>query len=301
MEKVTLTKVEAEAIMTKYHDGKKKVSMSFDMIRPILSSSYNLKNINGFREASKTDPETASAAEAIYKKGTALIKEAKEEMVEGLSSYVYYIINTKFHTYRRYMPDLYQEGVIGILKGMESYDPELGMPATYFNIYIVHEIIEFITINVHNMTPYQARQIASLKKAIKGFEKENIKWNYLSLSKQTGLSEKLVKSYLSIMDNGEEVHYDAVNYSSANITEEEPSPEEQYIEKEKAIILNRLIEEKLTPSEGEVLSMKYGLNGKRVHEYKEISYLLHMDDAEVKKLRLSAINKIKRYYPAISM
>lgn len=301
MEKTTLTKTEAEAIMKKYHDGKQMTKRSFETIIPFMPSTDIPKNLHSFKEASNINPETASEAEDMYKEGMALVKKAKEEMVEGLSSYVYHVINTKFHTYRRYMPDLYQEGIIGILKGMDSYDPKLGMPATYFNIYIVHEIIEFITVNVHNMTAYQARQISSLKKAIKTLESSNVNWTYESLSKQTGMSEKLVKSYLKIMDGGEEIHYDAVDYSSSNITEEALSPEEQYIEKENSVILNRLIEEKLTPVEGTILSLKYGLNGKRVHEYKEICEILQMEDAEIKKQRLSAINKIKKYYPAMSM
>ena len=60
---------------------------------------------------------------AIYRKDK---KAGNEQMINKYSKYVYDVINSSYPTFHKEIPEMYQQGVIGIMNAMHSYDPEKG-------------------------------------------------------------------------------------------------------------------------------------------------------------------------------
>ena len=74
---------------------------------------------------------------AIYRKDK---KAGNEQMINKYSKYVYDVINSSYPTFHKEIPEMYQQGVIGIMNAMHSYDPEKGAFTTYSTPFIKKEI-----------------------------------------------------------------------------------------------------------------------------------------------------------------
>ena len=96
-----------------------------------------------------------------------LKKKAIEDMINILNNYIYSVMRTHFpNYYAKYVEDLFQEGVIAILKKMDDYDPELGAPTTFFHIYIKGAMNSFIIETINRTTNHYGHNINKVKKAI---------------------------------------------------------------------------------------------------------------------------------------
>ena len=79
-----------------------------------------------------------------------LRQKAIDEIVADHSPYIHRVINHWFPTFRKeYGEDMFQEGAMGIIKGLEKYDPAQSKPTTFFHYYILHDITEYIAKIIH--------------------------------------------------------------------------------------------------------------------------------------------------------
>ena len=219
-------------------------------------------------------------------------KEALQEAIDELQSFVHYVIRKKYSTYTKHYEDLVQEGFMGIIKGMEKYNPEKSLPTTYFNLYIIHEMSKFIDTEVNKTTSHYSSNLTKINRVIDKLEQEGTKWTPTDIAIQTGLNMETVIQCLNIKEYKNEMYYENDEILEANITERNPSPEDVYIEEEKNRILYNAIST-LLPEEQQVLIYRYGLKNSKVISYKEIAKIMGISIEKVRKYRHDALKKLK--------
>lgn len=286
---------DAIEIMNEYNNGKKMVAS----VEPIIHTLHNLQKKDKMSESLlMTIPEgydRNAYMELVntYKEGMTIMKNSKEKMIEKLDMFVYYIIGRNFSTFKKFTKDLYQEGILGILKGFDAYNPEKSKPTTYFYIYIVHEMTEFVNLNVNKTTSHYAANIVKVKKAINHFEKAGRDWTIKDIAQETGISAETITQALNIMESSNEMHYETTDYLDAQISKRNPSPEEEYIKNEISQMLQDSIDT-LDINEANVIRLKYGLSGEEPMSYKNIAARLGIQIDKIKKYHSAGIRKLRR-------
>lgn len=294
-DKVDSVNKDAIEIMDEYNNGKKMVAS----VEPIIRTLHNLQKKDKMSESLlMTIPEgydKNAYMELVntYKEGMTIMKNSKEKMIEKLDMFVYYIIGRNFSTFKKFTKDLYQEGILGILKGFDAYNPEKSKPTTYFYIYIVHEMTEFVNLNVNKTTSHYAANIVKVKKAINHFEKAGRDWTIKDIAQETGISAETITQALNIMESSNEMHYETTDYLDAQISKRNPSPEEEYIKNEISQMLQDSIDT-LDINEANVIRLKYGLSGEEPMSYKNIAARLGIQIDKIKKYHSAGIRKLRR-------
>ena len=146
LDPVNISKDDSIAIMETYNEGKNILNAAKDIIAVIggveNTNKLNEKSIREIGTKVKSSKELAIYTQEYdkalknYEIGKMMMNNAKEQMIDKLQQFIYYVIERRFNTFKKYSKDLFQEGVIGILKGIDSYNPQKGKPTTYFYIYI---------------------------------------------------------------------------------------------------------------------------------------------------------------------
>ncbi len=219
-------------------------------------------------------------------------KEGINEAIEELKSFVHYVIKKKYSTYGKYYEDLVQEGIVGIIKGLEKYDPTKSLPTTFFNLYIIHEMSKYIDTEVNKTTSHYSSNLTKINRVIDKFEQQGRKWNPTDIAVETGLNMETVIQCLHIKDYKNEMYYETDENLESKISEHGDSPEQQFVKNERLAILYRSIGT-LLPEEIQVLKYRYGLLGAQTISYKEIAKEMGVSIEKVRKYRHDAIKKLR--------
>lgn len=289
-----VSKNDAIKIMEIYRNGIDLKAPAEEMLKDLyhlnkkdkLTVQMLMKKPDGISE------EDFKALVEMYNKGQELIVNANSKMIDKISMFIYYIIERKFGTFKLHTKDLYQEGCLGVLKGMENYNPKKGKPTTYFGIYIIHEMTEYINLNINKTTSHYSANIIKVKKAINHFEREGREWTVKDIAQETGISAETITQALNIMSSADEVHYDTVDYLDSKMSKTFDSPEDTVLKNETTEIIKNAMNSVLTEDEANVIRLKYGLDGEEELSYKNISARLGIQIDKVKKLKNTALRKL---------
>ena len=138
-----------------------------------------------------------------------LSMKARELTVRYHSRYLYYIIGKYFSGYEKeYSEDLYQCGVVGLLKSLPNYDGRYAI-STYSRLYIIHEMTGFIYYLRNIPSPHYARIQNKIKAAETFLECSGSEVTDESISKEIGISLKSVKKERQIMKMNVPISLDA--------------------------------------------------------------------------------------------
>lgn len=296
--KTVFTTEEAIAIMDEYHAGRNLIEKSEPVLRVLYNLSDNDKLNDVMLRTLPDDLDDNSIAEVKktifdYERGCNMIMEAKTQMISKLSLFIYNIISKQFSTFTKYTSDLYNEAVIGILKGFDTYDPHIAKPSTFFRIYMVHEITEYINTHINKTTSHYAAHIIRVKRALNDFRKDGREPSAKEIAQETGISAETVVQALKINEMKNEVHYDSPELLDTKLTESIKSPEQAMIEMETQNLIAEAVN-KLTQDERDVIALKYGLTGFEPMAYKTISAKTGISIDQVKKLHNRAIRKLRK-------
>ena len=262
--------VDWSRLMQCYYDGKSKIC-----------------HANG-RIPAASDEGTLDDIQHEFSLGQKMVSDAKCRMVENLTPYVHHVIKKHFSQYEEFHMDLFQEGVVGILKGIDSYNPSRGKPTTYFHPKIIHEMFEFNTININRTSNYYTRKIIEVRHAMDLFESSGKGWSAENISEFTDIPLKTVKNALMIIDSSKEISYDDEVFQTMNSLS--MSPEEQVISNECRQAIREILSTKLTKLEMVILALKHGLFSVIPMRYVEIAERLHMETYVVKKYERKAVS-----------
>ena len=163
-----------------------------------------------------------------HSKNPAIKANAMEDALKELEGYVHHIIKKQYSTYGKYYDDLVQEGKIGIICGLEKYDPLKSKPSTFFNFYIIHEMSKFVDTIVNRTTSHYSANLSKINKVIDKFAKEGREWTAADIAIELNMNMETVIQCLAIKDRKDEMYYETDDVLEQHISDRDKSPEEQF-------------------------------------------------------------------------
>lgn len=194
------------------------------------------------------------------------------------------------------MADIRQDMACIFFNKLPDYDPTRTTPTTYFLRYFNQVITEYILNYSQHMSQYDSHNVSIVRGAIKFYEEKGIAWDEMMIANKTGLSLKVVKYSLKLASNSIYANVD----DTLDMASQIPTPEENYIEREKKITLYNAIREQLDPDELKFFLYKINLDGKE-RSYQCVANDLGMQVRDVKKkwsgliARLNSDRKIQSF------
>lgn len=220
-----------------------------------------------------------------------LKKKAIEDMINLLNNYIYSVMRIHFPNYRtKYSEDLYQEGVLSIIKKMDDYDPELGAPTTFFHIYIKGGMNSFIIETVNHTTNHYGHNINKVRKAIDEFERSNEEYNNIDISNKVDIPLETVIACRKMINYSNEVSFDADNNVKNKISSLQ-TPEEKMLSRERGVILAEALND-LDEIKRLIVINKLGLIGERI-SYKTIAKNIGISVDKTRRLFQDALREMK--------
>lgn len=161
---------------------------------------------------------------------------------------------------------------------LESYDPMVSTPTTFFKVRFMEVVRNYITENSQHLTQNDANHLKILNQAIKACEAQGIEYDDDILKQKTGLSYKIIKK---TKDKANSTAYASLD-SALEVTSKELTPEEIFIQNEENEMLHKLISETLSPDEIEFFFTYLNIGEAKVKDYKELMAIYNMPEHEVK-------------------
>lgn len=137
-----------------------------------------------------------------YHSGDAEKKDAATTAMLGIMTpYILSRITKKYGSYmNNHLEDLQEQGYMGVMKGLPSFDPEKGRPTTWFVRYIDHEIQLYISKQIHHSSTYYANHSKQVYACIEEHVKNGIPYTMEDLMIETGLPKKTIEKIINIKE-----------------------------------------------------------------------------------------------------
>lgn len=231
---------------------------------------------------------------------------AIENACQRLTNYLWNVIWTYYKSYvEKHREELFQEGIIGILEGLCSYDPHFATATNFFWSFIRHQLSAYINATVNHSNAYFQKHLKIIDAKIAEFEKKGIPWSIKDISIATGINTETVSNCIAIKNGNEApLSLDSEEFTialgSKNISK---SAEDVFIDNSEANALYQALD-KIPEREALIVKIYYGLipdseikkivhNTKTKVTKKAIGDAFGMSESDIARLITSTYKKLK--------
>ena len=221
-------------------------------------------------DGSQVETQNPGELAEILRRG----RSAREQMILSNIKLVFYIAKRYQFFSSLSMSDLVQEGMFGLMKAVDRFDPDRGYRFATYAMWWIRQTIMRASANrgaTIRMPVHRHRDLAILRKTIASLRQENegkeptlleiaaaLDWAPDKVAYLQELSTLSVVSLDSRVDD--EIGSDLASILPSNT----PSPEEEFIVRERAELIRELVE-RLPPKERDIVQRRFGMteNGDR--------------------------------------
>lgn len=226
-------------------------------------------------------------------------KQAKDLLVESNERLVLGVAR-KFQTASMPLEDLFQEGIIGLVRAVERFDPERGIRFSTFAIHWIKQSILRAIESKSKSIRLPSHITDSLRKLEKVREEMTLEMGVEpsdeQLSERVGYSvskiESLMKTGMEPLSLDNLVGEDGDTPLSSLLSDENAvDPLQSAISQERLKMLEDLLAN-LSPREQEVLRCRFAMEGDSSHILHQIGIKLHLSRERVRQIEIQAIRKL---------
>lgn len=196
-------KDEAGSVFKKYLQGGDEVVESLLQMADNGEVQITRELVDSLNKAMREEkvPMPAECMMELYhSEDEFLVKMSKEYAVINYGDYVYECIHKYYSTYATYhLTELYQCGVIGILKAMERYDPASHAFITYAKPYIQHELSNLVNFYNNGISVHYNAIQKKIKTAVDQLNEEGYAVTAQKISLLTDIKPEIVRRELNYM------------------------------------------------------------------------------------------------------
>lgn len=226
---------------------------------------------------------------------------AREELINRLLPVVVRIARP-YHTPGIEWEDLIQEGAVGLLRALASYNPEIGVPFPAYAVWWIRYGLQDLRsqfIRPLRLPPKALRRLAALKEAHERiYRQEHRNAGPDELSRAVGLSLADTEALLRADKRCRSLDEPAEEGAEVGTLGEllaDPLSEEAYEEVLSSVQADelRILLTHLSAREQEVLAARYGLDGREEETLREVGERLGISAERVRQLEHRALAKVR--------
>ena len=238
----------------------------------------------------------------MYKTGR---QDAKDKLILHNLRLVLRVANIFWFKSKKEVPymDVVQEGIKGLIRGIEKFDMERGFKLSTYSTWWIRSYIQsyyFLASNKLKIPLWTAERSQEISNTSKRFLQEHGREpTNKELSEITGYKEKAIADlkyyanpYVFSLDDfflNSEIE---MIYVIQDKTLENPL--EDVTENKRDELLNLFLDERLDEREKQIVSLRYGLNGQEPLKLKEIAEKYSVSKERIRQIENSAIKKLRK-------